>query len=90
MCAVLFLVIFGESRVFDRGLTTGGSASKKMQKKIINDNKRNGYFLIVNPDFVSDHVIYIIPLHEYTLSIKITFSVDLCVRLFGHHSALFM
>ena len=31
--------------MFDRGLTTGGSASEEMQKQIIKDNKHNGYFL---------------------------------------------
>ena len=40
---------------------------------LIKDNKHNGYFLIVNSDFVSDHVIYIIPLHELTLFMKIIF-----------------
>ena len=30
--------------MFDRGLTTDGSASEEMQKQIINDNKHNGYF----------------------------------------------
>ena len=41
-----------------------------------------------NSDFISDHVIYIIPLHKLALFIKITFSVDLCVRLFEHTAAL--
>ena len=74
--------------MFNRGLTTGGSASEEMQRLITKDNKDNGYFLIVNTDIVSDHVLYIILLHELTLFMKISFSVDLCVRLFEHHAAL--
>ena len=34
----------GKSRVFDRGLTTGGSTSEEMKKQIIKDNKHIGYF----------------------------------------------
>ena len=30
--------------MFDRGLTTGGSASEEMQRQIIKDNKHNGCF----------------------------------------------
>ena len=41
--------------------------------------------LIVNSDFVSDHVFYIIPLHELTLFINITFSCSFV--WFEHHAA---
>ena len=55
-----------------------------MQTHIIKDNKHNEYFNS-QLGLGSHPVLYIIPLHELTLFIKITLSVDLCVCLICVH-----